>query len=139
MLCVMPAKKKPERPKNPETLSVDAKRILARVGEGGGVSFVELHELFPDQGPLMWEMGAPNVILWAGMSQKFVDAMQEARPYLDINPCHVLVYVADGSMLQMPIVTEITKAGFKKPHWLPVTFSVKPEFVKELRNLTPAQ
>ncbi len=71
---------------------------------------------------------APNVILWAGMSQAFADAITELQQGKRIwpHPSSLLTYFHDGGALRMPIAKRIPKGGYKKEHWLPVTFRVTP-------------
>lgn len=93
------------------------------------VSFPELlrrMEPFTDvRGTWALEL-APNVILWLGMSEAFVDAFNEAkrRGPLTIAPASTLVYLIDGGFLNLPIAKRPSKRDYKKEHWLPVTLRV---------------
>jgi hypothetical protein len=95
---------------------------------GGGVTFVELKDMlgrYMDvRGTWAWEI-APNTILWADMSEQFLDVMTAARPRLDIAPAAWLVYAIDGGLLRLPIAKRVPKAGYKTEHWLPVCFRAK--------------
>lgn len=67
----------------------------------------------------------PNVVLWSGMSQAFCDVVEGVRPLTELHGSTVLVYLIDGGMLKMPIAKRPPKAGYKKPHWAPVTLCRK--------------
>jgi hypothetical protein len=79
---------------------------------------------------------APNVILWLGMSEAFCDAINQLQcekriwPY----PSSSLTYMIDGGMLKLPVAKRLSKAGYKKEHWLPVTFRVHEPMVKGSRR-----
>ena len=69
----------------------------------------------------------PNLILWAGMSQEFVDVMAEIRPHIDFAPESQLTYLFDGAMLTFPIVQRPPSKGYASPHWLPVSLKPRAE------------
>lgn len=76
-------------------------------------------------GPLSLEI-APNVILWAHMSEAFVDAvieLQDARRVWAW-PASTLTYMIDGGMLKLPVAKRLPKAGYKKKRWLPVCLRI---------------
>jgi hypothetical protein len=91
----------------PSTVEEMAEAIVDLIGPRDYVSLVEL----------MWIPGAPgdhemlfadtNIVLWQGVSTMFADAMNDLRQTNRIfsSPCHFLVYLADGGMLRMPLVT----------------------------------
>lgn len=94
--------------------------------QGGGVSFAQITELLgpAGKGTLGWSI-APNLYIWANMSGLFIDVMEEIRPLTDMLPTDVLVYMADGAYLRMPLAKRPTKKGYKTDHWTPVVFSLK--------------
>jgi hypothetical protein len=63
----------------------------------------------------------PNLILWAGMSQAWVDVLNELcrAGGLWREPCAFLTYLMDGACLTMPIATRPPKQGYATPHWAP--------------------
>lgn len=70
---------------------------------------------------------APNVVLWLGMSDAFVDAFNEAKrrgPLVPV-PASTLTYLIDGGLLNLPVAKRIPKGGYKKEHWLPITLRVE--------------
>jgi hypothetical protein len=64
-----------------------------------------------------------NIVLWAGLTDAAIDAMEELRIAKRIHPipANILTYLMDGKCLRLPIA----KAGrhYKKPHWVPVVFN----------------
>jgi hypothetical protein len=122
------------------TVEEMAATILETVRERPGATFVEIiDECGPDaHGELALCFGnRPNLILWVGVSQLFADGYQAARDMLEMHPTSVWVYLMDGSALTLPVVTNAqakrvlkSNKDFKKETWLPVTFTVKPEFKK---------
>lgn len=101
-----------------------AAKILRYIEENGDASFANLMGLLGEdaQGDLVWEMGPPNVVLWANMSQTLCDALRLLRPQILPVPCHILVYWADGMSLRLPLVKQVRAKGYRKEHWLPVVF-----------------
>lgn len=77
----------------------------------------------PVQGEVAIEV-APNVIIWAGVSQEFMDIVRELRKIgaMHAVPASTLTYMIDGQMLNMPVAKRIPPGGYTKPHWAPVTF-----------------
>lgn len=71
----------------------------------------------------MFLPGHENIILWAGMSQPFFDAIAQALSthLIETRPTQVMVYMADGGMLNMPVAKSLRQ--YKEPHWLPVAFN----------------
>jgi len=81
-----------------------AKIILELViRKRGGVSFVEIMEAAGEEGKgdLAWEL-VPNVMLWSGMSQTLIDAMDILRSKIAPTPTHYLVYLVDGAAMPGP-------------------------------------
>jgi len=102
------------------------KQILEYVQERGNVSFAELMRLGGDaakgdQALCLEEY--PNLIMWAGMSQPFIKAIEELleEGRLVEKPTSLLVYMADGMLLRMPLAK--SKRHYKKPRWTPVVFN----------------
>ena len=103
--------------------------ILELIRRKRDVSFVELAREIPgfsdpfgggcDLAVSAWE----NVILWTDLSAEAVKAMQEleADGLIDAHLCGVFPYVIDGATLNLPLAKP--KRHYKKPHWLPVTWS----------------
>jgi hypothetical protein len=106
-------------------------QALALICDKGGVSFVELRRLLGEdraRGDLAVEFpGMPNVVLWAGMSQDFVDLVDAITKSgrAVITPTTVLVYLADGVTPNFPLAKRLPRGGYKQPHWTPVTFNRK--------------
>lgn len=69
---------------------------------------------------------APNVILWLGMSEQIIDAVQQLQREKRIWPwpSSVFVHLIDGGLLKLPIAKRLPKGGYKKERWLPVTLRV---------------
>lgn len=92
-----------------------------------GISFVELVEAVGEEdakGDLEWyleDKNFSNCLLWAGISQRFIDGMRMARPHLEIHPAHILVYFCDGRVPRLPIAK--SAKHYKTPHWIPAVFS----------------
>jgi len=105
-----------------------ANRILETIAKtGGSTSFAELSRIegFKGGDCDLTAPGNPNVILWAGLTESAADAMLEllASRQIRARPAHMLVYLCDGEALTLPIAKQLRK--YKKPHWLPVTFSIE--------------
>src|SRR5262245_65092617 len=95
---------------------------------GYGVSFVELQDAIGDEsrGDLAWEI-VPNVVIWSGMSEQFLDALKLTRHRIEPTPTSRLVYLCDGAVLPYPLAKQLSKKGYKKPHWCPVAFNLRKE------------
>jgi|RhiMetdeSRZDD1v2_1073273.scaffolds.fasta_scaffold1639237_2 hypothetical protein len=81
-----------------------------------------LAPFIPVHGPLTAEVGTvPNLVLWTGMSQEWVDALNELfrAGLLWRQPCIVLTYLVDGAVLQLPLAKRPPKQGYATPHWAP--------------------
>jgi hypothetical protein len=69
---------------------------------------------------------APNVIVWAGVSERFCGIFGQMRGHLDLVPCSsIMVYVVDGKMLDLPIAKRPPRGGYAKPRWPPVTLRTR--------------
>ena len=91
-----------------------------------GVSFVEIERLFSPteiKGELAMEF-KHNLIMWAGMNEKFCDAMRllQKEKKVAVTPTTVFVYMVDGGMLKLPIAK--SARDYKEPHWVPVVFGL---------------
>ena len=98
--------------------------ILNLVKTRQHVSMVELCREIPGfRGNLEWVVGT-NTVLWYNVSEKAIEAMESLKKEKKIVAvtCTPMVYVTDGIVLPYPLVKSLT-ANYKKPHWLPVTFS----------------
>jgi len=98
--------------------------ILNLVRNRQHVSMVELcREILGFKGTLEWVLGT-NTVIWTHCSAEAIEAMNEltkAQKIVAVS-CSPMVYITDGVKPGYPLVTSLT-ADFKKPHWLPVTFS----------------
>ena len=116
-----------------------ADAIEAYVRAYDWVTFVELLrrlEPFAEvRGSMALEI-APNVILWVGMSEAFVNAIEDLRQAkrLFAEPTVRLTYLIDGGGLKAPIAKRIPKGGYKKEHWLPVCLRVKQDPIRRKRS-----
>ena len=116
-----------------------AERIAEYVFENDHVSFAELSRKWPDHfdvpgaayeyvisgdGP-GGRGGFDNIVLWAGMSEVGVEAINLVRKdeRVELKPAHQLVYLIDGGALRLPIATGMRR--YKEPHWLPCTIAKK--------------
>lgn len=94
------------------------------------VTFAELgrrmEPYFEVEGTIALEL-APNVILWLGMSEAFADAIKQLQREKRIWawPSSLMVYMIDGGMLRLPIAKRLAEKGYKREHWLPVTFRIQ--------------
>jgi hypothetical protein len=70
--------------------------------------------------------GAPNVILWMGVSEDLADLILELvnEGVLFLWPAHPVTYLIDGKGLTLPIAQRPPKEGYKKPRWLPTCLRV---------------
>jgi hypothetical protein len=107
-----------------------ARRIVALVRQQHDASFVEIERLLGDEakGQCALEV-APNLVLWAGLSQIVCQAVNDdwLRSQIDIKPVPLLVYITDGKWLKFPVAQRVPKRGYKAPHWIPVVLVAKGE------------
>lgn len=70
--------------------------------------------------------GFTNIYLWAGVSQTVVDALNELLTARLVHyvPTSVLVYAADGGMLNLPLAK--SARNYKTPRWAPVVINAGP-------------
>jgi len=100
-----------------------ADRILDLIAMRGDTTFAEIFNVIGDEakGDLGWQI-SPNTVLWTGISQTLRDAFEIMHDKIIPHPTSFLVYLYDGSALELPVAKTATKTGYKKPHWLPVVF-----------------
>jgi hypothetical protein len=96
--------------------------------QGNGLTFIELLKFLPYlKGDYSYWTGNENIILWEGLSEQCIGvlaALLRANK-ISIQPASERTYLADGGILRLPLVK--ANRRYKKPHWLPVTFSVVSE------------
>jgi hypothetical protein len=99
-------------------------RLIEYVKQKDWVSFVEvervLSEFMEVKGTTSIQ-GAPNVILWMGVSEDLADLILELvnEGVLFLWRTQFLTYLIDGRGLTLPIAKRPPKEGYKKPRWLP--------------------
>jgi hypothetical protein len=89
---------------------VDVLAVEALIADRGGVTFVEIEQALAARGvevtgQLEMVIGDRNIVLWAGMSERFVAIMSalERRRTVAPMPTSVLTYMADGKFLLYPL------------------------------------
>lgn len=96
---------------------------------GPGCSFVDIENHCGEevQGDFQFSLpGRPNTIMWAGVSEKFIEAFFCLRKRIEPQPSSFLIYAMDGKVLRMPIAKRPKRGkDYKKPHWMPLTFRVR--------------
>lgn len=67
-----------------------------------------------------------NVILWGGVTEEFRLAIEELinEKKIYIYPCELFIYLADGGVLNYPVVHELK--DYPDSVWLPVSLSIYP-------------
>ncbi|MGD0652739.1 MAG: hypothetical protein ABSA16_00200 [Thermoguttaceae bacterium] len=96
-------------------------------------TFAELYKIgekegFPMYGDLAISLPNDlNLILWAGMSEEFFEAVKALfeSGQIEREPTHVLTYLVDGRSLNLPVAKRPPKSGYKEPHWIPIVLRVK--------------
>ncbi len=93
-----------------------------------GASMAEIARLLPDargERSLCADQEG-TILIWPDLEQNLVTALCQMMNSgeIEVRPCHVLIYLIDGCVLQMPIAKQM-KRPYKKTHWLPVTLSLK--------------
>ena len=99
--------------------------------QGGGVSFAELCRVMAPLMPVKGEWAielADNLVLWAGVSDRFKNAVLQLvnERRIHARPTRLLVYLIDGGTLKMPLAARIPPSGYKSPHWAPVVLNPGP-------------
>lgn len=107
------------------TLSPMAQQILDYIQRYGGVSFVELERKIEGfKGDMVLHFpDYPNVMLWPWVSPEATEALNSITKMIDIKPCSILVYMADGKIPDMKIAKRLM--DYKTTRWLPIVFSVR--------------
>ena len=106
-------------------------KILRLIEERKNVSFAELARMVDgfsgDKEVSLNGEGYSNIILWSGISDEAIDALMSLTANGKIHPvpAHILVYLADGAVLKLPIAR--TRRHYKKPHWIPTVYNPGPE------------
>ena len=101
------------------------------VGRSSNVTFVEIQNWL---GPhfrgdcSVTDPRDSNLIYWRGVTQSVIDALnllvRDNR--IEFRTSSPLVYLFDGGALRLPIAKRPPRAGYRKPHWLPVVLNVPP-------------
>jgi len=102
-------------------------RILEYVQRHPTATFAELTRRLPDiKGEYGLELGDTNILLWPALTEQAIAAfkklMEDNRIIPNCEP--MLIYLVDGMVPSLPVAKRIRKRGYKKLHWLPVSFSV---------------
>jgi hypothetical protein len=103
-----------------------AEKIFELVWATGSVSFAELERIEGFKGDREMCVEDKNVVLWSGMSDTAIDALNELRSQGKIHAkgASLLVYMIDGMVLHLPLARSPRK--YKKPHWAPTVFNAGP-------------
>lgn len=90
----------------------------------GGVSFVELMREVPGFRGDNRMINAKNMVYWDGISDEAAQTLLDLQNenIIEKTPCHPVIYVCDGGGMNLPLVKR--DRTYKKPHWLPVTYSL---------------
>lgn len=106
---------------------ITANEIYEYVLKHDWVTFAELKNRFGGDGSLDGDFSLycderGSLVLWANMSENFVDAIKEllVGNLLFLWPTQYLTYLIDGHALTLPIAKRPPKRGYKEPHWVPV-------------------
>lgn len=101
--------------------------IIQYVKENNQASFVELKKaILGFSGDEVFCLyGYPNIVLWVGISQKAINALEELinDHQLYMQHSNPLIYMLDGKGLNLPIAKSIR--NYKDKRWLPVVFTNK--------------
>lgn len=91
------------------------------------VTFAELVRLLEPYAEVRGDLAIispqdPNIIIWAGLSETFIDVLATLLRGHRIcyAPASVLAYAIDGAISTLPVVKRPPKRGYKDLHWLPV-------------------
>jgi len=98
------------------------------------VTFVELSQLaerhgIPTKGTIA-VLACPNGVLWADMSQEFVDLFKKIRRdgRLALDGGSPLAYLIDGGLLKLPLAKRMPRdpvKGYATERWLPSFFRLR--------------
>jgi len=104
-----------------EKLELNQQNLINYVNENGFVSFAEIQRDFKDtEGERYIHVpNMPNLVTWWGVSEKFITEINKLfmKSY-GSKPCSILVYMADGQCLNLPLAKKIK--NYNEPHWLPI-------------------
>jgi hypothetical protein len=115
-----------------ESLSPLAEEMAAYVRRVPGTSFVELEQVAASHGvdpagDLALELDGSGIVFWVGMSELFIDAVQEM---IDARAAHMvptvpLDWFADGKFPSgLLVARRPTRNGYRE--WAPVVFNPGP-------------
>ena len=97
------------------------------------VSFAELPRRLKEKGCVVaggdYTLSLPgNLVVWGGMSEELVIAIISLvhGKRLFLHPASILIYLADGEGMRLPIAKQPPPGGYKKPRWLPCCLRTKP-------------
>jgi hypothetical protein len=106
-----------------------ATKILAILADRPTATFVELLQLIGSEAVGEEIIGVPgydHAILWAGVSNDFIAALNSIRPQIIMEPTNFMVYAMDGGALNLPIPPANAKSmNFKEDTWMPTTISLR--------------
>jgi hypothetical protein len=117
-----------------ETAETIASDILDHLARYGSVSFAELARCWPEHfrhGHKMLFAGedCPNVVIWAGISETGVAALEIVQPETDMHTTPLLTYLADGVVLDLPLAdpdaSDEEVAAYTTPHFAPCVLQLK--------------
>ena len=105
-------------------LSNGMKENILRCISKGGVSFVELSREVPGFKGDNWIKTDKNWIFWSNISDEAAQTLLdlENENLIKKIPCQSIIYIMDGGWIDLPLVK--SDRTYKKPHWLPVTYSL---------------
>jgi hypothetical protein len=105
------------------------KKILAILEDRPAATFVELTQLVGVEAVCEQVIGVPgyeHAILWEGVSNVFIAALNLIRPQIIMEPTNFMVYVMDGAALNMPVLPKNAKSmDFAEDTWMPTTISLR--------------
>jgi hypothetical protein len=90
----------------------------------GGVSFVELQNEVEGFRGDQWIRNEKNHVYWSNISEEAAQTLinLEKENLIKKEPCAPMIYMCDGGWMPLPLVKSYR--AYKKPHWLPVTYSL---------------
>jgi hypothetical protein len=111
-----------------EHIMTMAERIYELVSNRRTVTFAEMEnhiEGFGGGDKMLVINGdtCSNIVLWLGLTDAAIDALEELRVTKRIHPipASILTYMYDGRVPSLPLAKG--KYHYKKPHWAPVVFN----------------
>lgn len=113
------------------SLSPLAAALLDKVRRYDHVTYAELERVAVEQGidptgewAIIPNQDYPTILTWVGISEAFIEALQEIQPHVEQVPASLLVYLIDGKVPRLPIAKRVHR--YKQPHWAPVCLRPKP-------------